>query len=47
VLFEESSHMPHVEEHDRFLAAVEAFLATIDQPAEPTSGMSRPLPGSL
>jgi L-proline amide hydrolase len=32
VLFEESSHMPHVEEPDRFLAAVEAFLATIDRP---------------
>jgi L-proline amide hydrolase len=29
-LFEESSHMPHVEEPDAFLARVEAFLATID-----------------
>jgi L-proline amide hydrolase len=26
VLFEESSHMPHVEEHDRFLDVVEDFL---------------------
>jgi L-proline amide hydrolase len=32
-LFEESSHMPHVEEHDGFLVAVEAFLATIDRPS--------------
>jgi len=30
VLFEDSSHMPHVEEHDAFLAAVESFLQTID-----------------
>jgi L-proline amide hydrolase len=29
-LFEESSHMPHVEEPDGFLARVEAFLAAID-----------------
>ncbi len=29
-LFEESSHMPHVEESDAFLARVEAFLKTID-----------------
>ena len=29
-LFEESSHMPHVEEPDAFLEAVEAFLKTID-----------------
>jgi L-proline amide hydrolase len=29
-LFEESSHMPHVEEHEAFLARVEAFLETID-----------------
>jgi L-proline amide hydrolase len=29
-LFEESSHMPHVEEPDPFLARVEAFLASID-----------------
>jgi L-proline amide hydrolase len=29
-LFEASSHMPHVEEPDAFLARVEAFLATID-----------------
>jgi L-proline amide hydrolase len=29
-LFEESSHMPHVEEPDAFLARVEAFLASID-----------------
>jgi L-proline amide hydrolase len=26
-LFEDSSHMPHVEEHERFLAVVEDFLA--------------------
>jgi len=30
VLFEESSHMPHVEEPERFLETVEAFLLTID-----------------
>jgi L-proline amide hydrolase len=30
VLFEESSHMPHVEEPEAFLDAVEAFLRTID-----------------
>jgi L-proline amide hydrolase len=29
-LFEESSHMPHVEEPEPFLEAVEAFLQTID-----------------
>ena len=29
-LFEESSHTPHLEEPEAFLAAVEAFLATID-----------------
>ncbi len=30
VIFEESSHMPHVEEPEAFLDAVEAFLRTID-----------------
>ncbi|MCI0636008.1 MAG: proline iminopeptidase-family hydrolase [Actinobacteria bacterium] len=30
VIFEESSHMPHVEEPEAFLEAVEAFLQTID-----------------
>jgi L-proline amide hydrolase len=30
VLFEESSHMPHVEEPEAFLDTVEAFLRTID-----------------
>jgi pimeloyl-ACP methyl ester carboxylesterase len=30
VLFEESSHMPHVEEADAFLDTVETFLRTID-----------------
>jgi len=30
VLFEESSHMPHVEEPEAFLATVEAFLASVD-----------------
>jgi L-proline amide hydrolase len=30
VIFEESSHMPHVEEPDAFLDTVEAFLRTID-----------------
>jgi L-proline amide hydrolase len=29
-LFEESSHMPHVEEADAFLERVEAFLRTVD-----------------
>jgi len=29
-LFEESSHMPHVEQSDAFLARVETFLKTID-----------------
>jgi len=29
-LFENSSHMPHVEEPDAFLATVEAFLKTVD-----------------
>jgi L-proline amide hydrolase len=29
-LFEESSHMPHVEETDAFLERVEAFLRTVD-----------------
>jgi L-proline amide hydrolase len=29
-LFEESSHMPHVEEPEAFLARVEAFLQTVD-----------------
>jgi len=30
VIFEESSHMPHVEEPELFLETVEAFLRTID-----------------
>ena len=30
VIFEESSHMPHVEEPEAFLDAVESFLCTID-----------------
>ena len=30
VIFEESSHMPHVEEPEAFLETVEAFLRTID-----------------
>jgi L-proline amide hydrolase len=30
-IFEESSHVPHIEEPEAFLAAVEAFLETIDQ----------------
>jgi L-proline amide hydrolase len=30
VLFEQSSHMPHVEEPEAFLTAVDAFLRTID-----------------
>jgi L-proline amide hydrolase len=29
-LFEESSHLPHVEEPEAFLARVEEFLLTID-----------------
>jgi L-proline amide hydrolase len=29
-IFEDSSHMPHVEEHEAFLERVEAFLRTID-----------------
>jgi L-proline amide hydrolase len=32
-LFEESSHMPHVEEAEAFLETVEAFLKTIDRSA--------------
>jgi L-proline amide hydrolase len=32
VLFEESSHMPHVEEPERFLAAVEGFLERVESP---------------
>ena len=30
VIFEQSSHMPHVEEPDAFLDTVEAFLLTVD-----------------
>jgi L-proline amide hydrolase len=30
VLFEDSSHMPHLEEHERFLAVVEAFLERVE-----------------
>jgi L-proline amide hydrolase len=30
VLFEESSHMPHLEEHERFLDVVEAFLERVE-----------------
>jgi L-proline amide hydrolase len=30
VLFEDSSHMPHLEEHERFLEAVEAFLERVE-----------------
>ena len=30
-IFEESSHMPHIEEAEAFLARVEGFLRTIDQ----------------
>jgi hypothetical protein len=29
-IFEQSSHMPHVEEPEAFLARVEAFLETVD-----------------
>jgi L-proline amide hydrolase len=32
VLFEESSHMPHVEEPERFLTVVEAFLERVESP---------------
>jgi L-proline amide hydrolase len=31
LLFEDSSHMPHLEEHERFLQAVEAFLQRVEQ----------------
>jgi L-proline amide hydrolase len=31
VLFEDSSHMPHLEEHERFLDVVEAFLERVEQ----------------
>jgi len=34
VIFEESSHLPHIEEPNGFLDAVERFLATIDQPGQ-------------
>jgi L-proline amide hydrolase len=30
-LFEESSHMPHVEEPEGFLETVEEFLKTVDE----------------
>ena len=30
VIFEQSSHMPHVEEPEAFLAAVETFLLSVD-----------------
>jgi L-proline amide hydrolase len=30
IVFEQSSHMPHVEEPEAFLDAVESFLTTID-----------------
>jgi L-proline amide hydrolase len=30
VIFEKSSHMPHVEEQDAFLESVEAFLRALD-----------------
>jgi L-proline amide hydrolase len=30
-LFDESSHMPQVEETDRFIATVDGFLAEIDE----------------
>src|SRR5919198_3081678 len=42
VIFEESSHMPHVEEPDAFLDTVERFLETIDWARE-GAGVSRPL----
>jgi L-proline amide hydrolase len=29
-LFEDSSHMPHIEEHEAFLERVEEFLRSID-----------------
>ena len=43
VIFEDSSHMPHVEEPERFRAAVEAFLARVETPPRPDRGV--PLPG--
>jgi L-proline amide hydrolase len=30
VLFESSSHMPHVEEHDRYISVVGAFLGSVE-----------------
>jgi L-proline amide hydrolase len=36
VTFEESSHLPHVEEEERFLEVVGAFLAQCDQSSSGT-----------
>lgn len=33
-VFEESSHMPHIEETARFMATVGGFLATVDDKEE-------------
>jgi L-proline amide hydrolase len=44
-LFEESSHMPHVEEPDAFLERIEAFLRGVTRCVE-ARAQARPAPPS-